>query len=72
MILNKLKIFFKIAEIGSKTKTPDLPSTTPSPASASIDSLEIIYQVELFKRIGRSITLSDKGKRFLPQAQSVI
>ena len=45
---------------------------TQSAASASIASLENTYQVKLFKRVGRSITLSDEGKRFLPEAQSVI
>ena len=72
MTLNQLKIFLKIAEVGSVTKAADLLGMTQSAASASIASLENIYQVKLFKRVGRSITLSDEGKRFLPEAQSVI
>ena len=71
MTLNQLKIFLKIAEVGSVTKAADLLGMTQSAASASIASLENIYQVKLFKRVGRSITLSDEGKRFLPEAQSV-
>lgn len=51
MILDQLKIFLKIVEIGSETKAADLLSVSQSPASALIASFEIIYQVELFRLV---------------------
>ena len=72
MTLNQLKIFLAIAEVGNVTKAADLLGITQSAASASIASIENIYQVKLFERVGRSIILSEVGKRFLPEAQSAI
>ena len=72
MTLNQLKIFIAIAEVGNVTKAADLLGITQSAASASIASIENIYQVKLFERVGRSIILSEVGKRFLPEAQKVI
>ncbi len=72
MTLNQLKIFLTIAEVGNVTKAADLLGITQSAASASIASIENIYQVKLFERVGRSIVLSELGKRFLPEAQSAI
>ena len=72
MTLNQLKIFIAIAEVGNVTKAADLLGITQSAASASIASIENIYQVKLFERVGRSIILSEFGKRFLPEAQKVI
>ena len=72
MTFNQLKIFLAIAEVGNVTKAADLLGITQSAASASIASIENIYQVKLFERVGRSIILSEVGKRFLPEAQSAI
>ena len=72
MTLNQLKIFLKIAEVGNVTKAADLLGMTQSAASASIASIENNYQVKLFERVGRSIILSEVGKRFLPEAQRAV
>ena len=72
MTLNQLKIFLKIAEVGNVTKAADLLGMTQSAASASIASIENNYQVKLFERVGRSIILSEVGKRFLPEAQRTL
>jgi DNA-binding transcriptional LysR family regulator len=45
---------------------------TQSAASAAIASLENIYQVKLFDRVGRSIELSETGQIFLPEAQNTL
>jgi len=49
MTLNQLKIFLAIAEVGNVTKAADLLGITQSAASASIASIENIYQVKLFE-----------------------
>ena len=72
MTLNQLKIFLKIAEVGNVTKAAELLGMTQSAASASIASIENNYQVKLFERVGRSIILSEVGKRFLPEAQRTL
>ena len=72
MTLNQLKIFITIAEIGNVTRAAEFLGITQSAASASVASIENIYQVKLFERVGRKIVLSEVGKRFLPEAQNVI
>ena len=69
MTLTQLKIFITVAELGNVTKAADRLGITQSAASAAIAAIENIYQVRLFQRVGRSIELSEAGKRFLPEAQ---
>ena len=47
-------------------------AASKSAASAAIATIEDIYQVKLFDRVGRSVFLSDLGRRFLPEAQGAI
>ena len=61
------ELFFGDAHIASKEL-----GISQSAASAAIATIEDIYQVKLFDRVGRSVFLSDLGKRFLPEAQSAI
>ena len=72
MTLTQLKIFIAVAEVGNVTKAAEVLGMTQSAASAAIAAIEDIYQVQLFERVGRSIELSEAGRRFLPEAQSVI
>jgi len=72
MTLTQLKIFIAVAEIGNVTKAADSLGMTQSAASAAIASIENIYQVKLFQRVGRSIELSETGRQFLPEAQSAV
>ena len=72
MTLNQLKIFVAVAEIGNITRAAEILGMTQAAASAAILTLEDIYQVKLFRRVGRSVELSETGKLFLPKAQQVI
>lgn len=72
MTLTQLKIFIAVAEIGNVTKAAEALGMTQSAASAAIAAIEEVYQVQLFERVGRAIELSETGRRFLPEAQSVI
>ena len=72
MTLTQLKIFITVAQAGSVTKAAEILGMTQSAASAAIASLENIYQVKLFERVGRSIELSETGQLFLPEAQNTL
>ncbi len=72
MTLTQLKIFIMVAELGNVTKAAERLGLTQSAASAAIASIENNYQVKLFERVGRSVELSETGKRFLPEAQNTI
>ena len=72
MTLTQLKIFIMVAELGNVTKAAERLGLTQSAASAAIASIENTYQVKLFERVGRSVELSETGKRFVPEAQSTM
>ena len=72
MTLAQLRIFIAVAELGNVTKASKELGISQSAASAAIATIEEIYQVKLFDRVGRSVFLSDLGRRFLPEAQSAI
>lgn len=72
MTLTQLRIFAAIAEIGNVTRAARELGITQSAASAAIANLESMYQVRLFERVGRSIVLSEVGKRFLPEAREAL
>ena len=72
MTLIQLKIFATIAEVGSVTRAAELLGITQSAASAALAVLENSNEVKLFNRVGRSIELSEIGRRFLPEAQSIV
>ena len=69
MTLTQIKIFLATAEIGNLTQAAKQVGVTQSAASSSISALEDLYQIKLFKRVGRSILLSEEGKQFLPAAR---
>ena len=69
MTLTQIKIFLATAEIGNLTQAAKHIGVTQSAASSSISALEELYQIKLFKRVGRSIVLSEEGKQFLPAAR---
>ena len=70
MTLAQLRIFIAVAELGNVTKASKELGISQSAASAAIATIEDIYQVKLFDRVGRSVFLSDLGRRFLPEAQA--
>ena len=61
MTLVQLRIFLAVAELGNVTKASKELGISQSAASAAIATIEDIYQVKLFDRVGRSVFLSDLG-----------
>ena len=72
MTLMQLKVFVIIAELGNVTRAAETLGITQSAASAALAALEHANEVKLFNRVGRSVELSEIGRRFLPEAQIVV
>ncbi|MBX3569191.1 MAG: LysR family transcriptional regulator [Rhizobiaceae bacterium] len=72
MTLEQLRIFALVAERGHMTHAAEVLGISQSGASAAIKALESLHGVTLFNRVGRRIELSESGKRFLPEAKSVL
>ena len=72
MTLDQLRIFVAVAERGHVTRAAQDLGMTQSAVSAAIAALEERYAATLFDRIGRGITLSETGRRFLPEARAVL
>jgi DNA-binding transcriptional LysR family regulator len=60
--LNKLQVFFEIAECGGMSAAARLLALTPSALSQSLASLEASLEVKLFDRVGRRLVLTREGR----------
>jgi len=72
MTLEQLRIFIAVAERQHVTDAAAALGLTQSAASAAIAALESRYDVKLFHRVGRGITLSEEGALFLKEAKAVL
>jgi DNA-binding transcriptional LysR family regulator len=72
MTLEQLRIFIAVAEKQHVTQAARELNLTQSAASAAIAALERRYDVKLFDRVGRSIVLTQVGKRLLAEARDVL
>ncbi len=72
MTLDQLRIFVAVAQSCHMTRAADELGMTQSAVSAAVNALEKRYGVPLFDRLGRGITLTDAGRRFLPEAKAVL
>jgi DNA-binding transcriptional LysR family regulator len=72
MTPEQLRIFVAVAERGHVTRAAAFLGMSQSAASAAIKALEASSGVQLFNRVGRAIELSPAGRRFLPEAKSVL
>jgi len=72
MTLEQLRIFVAVATRLHVTQAAQALNLTQSAASAAIAALETQYRTLLFHRIGRRIELTDAGRLFLVEAQSVL
>lgn len=72
MRLNQLEYFIKVVECGSVTKAAqELYLSQPSLTKA-ISSLEAEYDLKLFDRTAKGLSLTPKGRDFLEYAKGVI
>lgn len=72
MTLDQLRIFLEVAERAHVTRAAEALKMTQSAVSAALRALEVQHGVQLFDRVGRGITLTEAGRRFVPSAQAVL
>ncbi len=72
MEVRQLQIFRLLAEELNFTRTAERVHTVQSNVTAQIKALEEELGVPLFDRLGRRVTLTDAGHRFLPFAEQAL
>jgi DNA-binding transcriptional LysR family regulator len=72
MEVRQLQIFRVLAEELSFTRTAERVHTVQSNVTAQVKALEEELGVPLFDRLGRRVTLTDAGRRFLPFAEQAL
>lgn len=72
MNLDQLEAFVHVALTGSFSKAGEILFLSQPSVSARIKVLEDELQVNLFKRVGAKIYLTEEGRTFLPFAQEVL
>lgn len=72
MTFEQLRIFISVAERQHMTAASQDLHLSQSAVSAAIAALENRYDVKLFHRIGRGISLSEAGQLFLEEARSIL
>ena len=72
MEVRQLQIFRVLAEELNFTRTAERVHTVQSNVTAQIKALEEELGVPLFDRLGRRVTLTDAGHRFLPFAEQAL
>ncbi len=65
----KLKLFIKLAETCHFHRAAEAVYISPPTLSRNIQQLESELEIQLFERNNRTVSLTEKGKQFLPQAR---
>jgi LysR family nitrogen assimilation transcriptional regulator len=72
MEIKQLQNFEKIAELGNLTRAAGVLGLTQAALSRQVGQLEAELDVELFRRNGRGLVLTDAGKRLVEHAQVIL
>ncbi|WP_448546709.1 LysR family transcriptional regulator [Thalassotalea fusca] len=72
MDINSLRSFVLFAEYGSLNKVANARHKTNAAISAQMKKLSEIYDIQLFERNGRNLTLSTDGENFLDVARCIL
>ena len=72
MTLDQLRIFVAVAERQHVTEAARALNLAQSAASTAVAGLERRHGVQLFHRVGRGVTLTEAGSRFLVEARAVL
>jgi DNA-binding transcriptional LysR family regulator len=72
LTLRQLQIFRDVAATGSTAAAAARISLSQSAASAAINELERLLELQLFDRIGKRLQLNDNGRALLPQALALL
>jgi len=67
-MLERVRVFIKVADLGSFSKAAGLLNVAPSSITRSIDKLESELSVRLFKRSTRGLHLTEEGAQFYERA----
>jgi LysR family transcriptional activator of nhaA len=67
----QLHYFWVVAKTGSIVRACEQLNLTPQTVSGQISLLEQTYGVELFKRVGRQLELTETGRAALPYAEQM-
>ena len=70
--IDSLKLFCRIAELGSYSEVARERHMSRSAVSRSISQLEELFSIQLFKRTTRSLYLTDTGKKLYSEAERLI
>jgi len=70
--MDRLKIFYTVAQYRSFTKAAEVLGLTQPAISFQIKALENEYCTELFERIGRDIFITDSGKTLMIYAEKIL
>lgn len=72
MDISQLRSFVAVAEAGSYIKASDLLQISQPTLSRQVRALEVELRASLFHRHGRGVLLTDRGKKFIEYARSVL
>jgi DNA-binding transcriptional LysR family regulator len=72
MEITRLRYFCALAETQSVRRASELLHVSPGALSKALGHVERLAGVELFARVGRTIVLTDAGRRFHERASKVI
>ena len=72
MELRQLAAFLKVAELLNFTKAAEQLGYTQSAVTLQIRQLERELGGQLFDRIGKTVSLTDRGQQFLPHAYQIL
>ncbi|ROL63540.1 LysR family transcriptional regulator [Pseudomonas protegens] len=67
----QLHYFWVVAKTGSIVRACEQLNLTPQTISGQISLLEQTYGIELFRRVGRQLELSEAGRQALPYAEQM-
>ncbi|OBZ22045.1 LysR family transcriptional regulator [Pseudomonas protegens] len=67
----QLHYFWVVAKTGSIVRACDQLNLTPQTISGQISLLEQTYGIELFRRVGRQLELTEAGRQALPYAEQM-
>ncbi|MCG9730611.1 LysR family transcriptional regulator [Shewanella sp. Isolate13] len=71
-MLNAMRIFIKVVELGSFSKAANVLNMAPSSVARNIDALEQDFNALLLKRSTRQLLLTEAGEQFLEGARKLV
>jgi DNA-binding transcriptional LysR family regulator len=72
LTLRQLQIFLAVSDHGSTMAAANAVALSQSAASAALNELETVLDVQLFDRVGKRLAINDNGRVLLPQARQML